>query len=457
MGIAAQHGQGGTCCCKSKPKVEVVTADDRPCEQVQSQEDNTDSANRIPHLHAAKQCRPGPIEVEAGSKHADYGTSQDEVKPSSSPVGKLSLPVKGRQQVEFEFDGQAPNIDREPSKGLQLLRRSSTRSLSVLFSAPGTARSRLGMPMLDASLRVGVCSIQNGREEMEDTYCNMVTEEGECTPMPRTSSGQTCLPEDGELAAEAPSILGFFGVFDGHGGSDAAQFVSAQIYDAFLLQCFRNAGPFNAEVTRSAMRNAFLETEAAVQQEAREHDWVAGTTAAVLAIFEEDGKLAVVAGNIGDSEMLLGRRKPGGSPDFVVLSEIHNIEKNHSERVRVEAEGGRIYHDRLGHPQFNPQFTSLGVSRAMGDGLYKDKEFTGGRPSGLSTEPFVTHRELCQYDSFVLMGCDGFFNGVQYPEAVESIFQQLDEGKDVQCISEALVELAQRRSKDNITVVLVTF
>lgn len=464
MGLAAQHGEG-TCCCKSRPKVEIVNAD-KPWEQGQTHEQHAESASHVPHPHASLQRRddmtggPGKGAL-ANSRDRRDETSRDhgERSASSRPVGKLTFSAAGRQYVEYEAEEESPpGIERDPSQGLQLSRRASNRSLSVVFSAPGTARSRLAPPLCDVSLRVGVCSIQNGRAEMEDTYCNMVTEEGECTPVPRTSSGKSFFPENGACVPEALSIRGFFGVFDGHGGSDAAQFVSSQIYDAFLQQCFITSGPWNADVTRSVMRNAFIEMERAVQLRSRAQDWVAGTTAAVVAVFDDDERLALVAGNIGDSEILLGRRRPESSPEFVLLSEIHNIEKNDSERARVEAEGGRVYHDRLGHPKFNPQFTSLGVSRALGDGLYKDTEFTGGRPSGLSTEPFVTHRELCQFDSFVLVGCDGFFAGVQYLEAVESVFRQLDAGKDVQSVSEAMVELAQcRGSRDNITVVLVTF
>merc|ERR1712070_1133153 len=98
----------------------------------------------------------------------------------------------------------------------------------------------------------------------------------------------------------------------------------------------------------------------------------------------------------------------------------------------------------MGHPKFNPKFASLSVSRALGDGLFKDAEMTGNISSGLSAEPFVIQRELCEHDSFVLLGCDGFFDEVEYQEAVQTIFEQLDAGNDVQSICDDIVEMAKR-------------
>ena len=40
-----------------------------------------------------------------------------------------------------------------------------------------------------------------------------------------------------------PAIRGFYGVFDGHGGHNAANFVEAYIYDAFVRQCLAASLP----------------------------------------------------------------------------------------------------------------------------------------------------------------------------------------------------------------------
>jgi len=205
------------------------------------------------------------------------------------------------------------------------------------------------------------------------------------------------------------------------------------------------------------LRAAFSETEALLLQISKEEEWMDGTTAAVAVVLEEGGgRRAVVAGNVGDSEVLLGRRGPTGTPEHEVLSEVHNMARNDPERERVEAVGGKVYRSRLGHPRFNPRFASLAVSRALGDLFFKDEDLTGGQSSGLSAEPFVLRRELSPHDSFLLLGCDGFFDTVQYLEAVEFAFSRLDANEDLQEVSAALVDLAKSKgSTDNITVVLV--
>jgi len=211
------------------------------------------------------------------------------------------------------------------------------------------------------------------------------------------------------------------------------------------------------EEAKRILRKAFLETEAGLIQVQRSQEWDDGTTAAVVAILQgADGEFSLLAGNVGDSEVLLGRHGQGGTPQFVVLSEIHNMAKNSNEKTRVEAVGGRVWRGRLGHPKLNPQIFSLAVSRAMGDSFFKHPDHTGGRESGLSAEPFVQHQSLNRHDRFLVLGCDGFFDVVNYQEAVEFVFARLEKDGDPQGISEALVELAQNKgSTDNITVLLV--
>ena len=49
----------------------------------------------------------------------------------------------------------------------------------------------------------------------------------------------------------------------------------------------------------------------------------------------------------------------------LTLSEVHNPKKNSAEIKRIEAIGGRLYHERVGHPKLNPAYVNIAVSRAM--------------------------------------------------------------------------------------------
>mmetsp|Transcript_22854 Transcript_22854/g.43934 ORF Transcript_22854/g.43934 Transcript_22854/m.43934 type:complete len:387 (+) Transcript_22854:48-1208(+) len=309
-----------------------------------------------------------------------------------------------------------------------------------------------------AAERLKACGSEKYELPLEDTHCNFLTEEGECPPTPKTPGGTAFPEEDRREAGEVPEIRGFFGVFDGHGGRDAAEFVEAQLFDAFIRQCHATSEAWNEEEARSTLRKAFQETEGDLLLNQRSQDGMDGTTAAVTAVLESpDGELSLLAGNVGDSEVLLGRGgSDGRPPSYLILSELHCLSRNSSERSRVEAAGGRIFKDRLGHPKLNPRFASLAVSRAMGDIFFKDPLYTDGLESGLCADPFVVHQKLSLDDNFVILGCDGFFDSVDYQEAVEFAFASLGAADDPQKTCEALVELAQSRgSKDNITVVLV--
>lgn len=223
-----------------------------------------------------------------------------------------------------------------------------------------------------------------------------------------------------------------------------------------MRQCHTNSGPWSEEKATRAMQGTFRETESALLEAALSRDWMDGTTAAVVAVLEDsDAGLNLLAANVGDSEIVVGWRKVGEAPQYTLLSELHAIAKNEAERMRVQAAGGQISHNRLGHPKF-PRVASLAVSRALGDLFFKDAESTGGLNSGLSADPFVVYRQLTRYDCFVLLGCDGFFDGAKYQEAVDFVFARMDDGDEAQSVSEALVELARSHgSEDNITVQLV--
>eukprot|EP00927_Polykrikos_kofoidii_P076928 TRINITY_DN73942_c0_g1_i1.p1 TRINITY_DN73942_c0_g1~~TRINITY_DN73942_c0_g1_i1.p1 ORF type:complete len:418 (-),score=76.85 TRINITY_DN73942_c0_g1_i1:349-1458(-) len=306
-----------------------------------------------------------------------------------------------------------------------------------------------------AALRAGVRSIQNTRQDMEDAHCTVIPE----ATMLKTLSGNKILTVDDERAKKEPVLLGFFGVFDGHGGKRAAEFAEAKLYEAFMrrLENKSDAQAWSPEDEMSAVRAAFLETEESLLEISKEQEWMDGTTAAVaIVVREKGGQRALIAGNVGDSEILLGRREANGPGEHEVLSEVHNMAKNQAERARVEAEGGRVFGTRLGHPRFNPRFASLAVSRALGDLFFKDPELTENKVSALSAEPFLIRREVTELDRFVLLGCDGFFDTVDYGEAVDFTFSCLDAGNNPEDASGALVELAKRKgSTDNITVLLV--
>ncbi|CAK0860375.1 unnamed protein product, partial [Prorocentrum cordatum] len=306
-----------------------------------------------------------------------------------------------------------------------------------------------------AALRYGVHSIQGLRPEMEDAH-RVVLDVHLIVPGGSAGSGdgRTSSPFPPALAgaAEALGSMSYFGVFDGHGGSLAAEFVSERLCNLLA----QDLGAVAADPVE-ALRQAFVRTEEQWLKAAAKDELFDGTTAAVALLDRQRG--LCVVGNVGDSEVIIGTRRADGVSTLEVLTEVHRIRGNAAEAARVEALGGRVWKGRVGHPRLNPKFASLAVSRAIGDLFFKDAAFTQGKASGLVADPHVTSVQVRGEgvsEQFLLLGCDGFWDKVTYQQALSYVFRLMDTGTDPQAISESLVTCAHDAgSSDNITVMIV--
>lgn len=273
------------------------------------------------------------------------------------------------------------------------------------------------------------CSI-GLRKEMEDLHrCEGFTERSQCT-------------------GSVPDFA-FTAVFDGHAGRRAAEFAERHLYEEFIER-------FNAQQNlEDALAEAFAEVERKFLHEAKsqETEWMDGTTAAsaILTRDAKSGDVELTAGNVGDTEILLGN----DTEFHEVLSQKHTP-VNPEEFDRIREIGGREYKRRLGHPKYNPAVISLAVSRAIGDLFFKDEQFTDGKPSGLVAVPHITRRVLDpSHNWFLVLGCDGLWDVCSYVQVADFVRENM-KSKTPTEVSEALVQLASDQgSPDNITVIVV--
>lgn len=240
--------------------------------------------------------------------------------------------------------------------------------------------------------------------------------------------------------------VAFFGICDGHGGVQAAEFVNAYLHHNIQSQT-----TFYSD-TEKAIVDGFLKTEQDFTDFALENsiDGSVGTTATTIVIL---GSTLYVA-NIGDSEVVLSCNGKA-----VPLTESHKPDSP-KEQQRVLAVGGVLVTSnkrlRLGHPVWNPKLINIGVTRAIGDLYFKLSAYVKDKQSGLSAEPFVLKRHLTRTDEFLILATDGFWDVVSHQEAVNFVRQNLD--KDIELICKELLDLSRNRySTDNITVVVVKF
>lgn len=324
--------------------------------------------------------------------------------------------------------------------------------------------AKLRRNSLEADFKFAVYSTQGQRPTMEDMYqvipfsnrsqatgtsttINLSAIEPAPQPVSRPEKDSTIINNPAETSAltqveEKPNYA-FFAVYDGHGGNQAAQFVSSKLHNNIVQH------PLFSTNIEEAIREGFIQTEKQFEEETiREkiHGGV-GTTACVGIIFKHTLYIA----NVGDSAAILCRK---GKP--IPLTNPHTV-KNPKEKDRISSLGGVIVKDqRLGHPLWNPHLINIGVTRAFGDFYFKQKEWTDGKPSGLTAEPEIVQLPLTTDDYFLLLASDGFWDVIGTQQAISLITTKIGEKQDLNLICKELTDLALKRAtEDNTTVLLV--
>ncbi|KAA3490641.1 putative protein phosphatase 2C 27 [Gossypium australe] len=268
------------------------------------------------------------------------------------------------------------------------------------------------------TLRSGEWSDIGGRSYMEDTHV--------CIADLAKNFGRNLMSED---------TVSFYGVFDGHGGKDASQFVRDH-----LPRVIVEDADFPLDIEKAVTRS-FMETDAAFAKSCSlESALASGTTALTAMIF---GRSLLVA-NAGDSRAVLSR-----------CGTAIEMSKDHRpccmiERRRIESLGGFIDDGYL-----NGQ---LGVTRALGNWHLEGMKEMGERVGPLSAEPELKMITLTKEDEFLIIGSDGIWDVFTSQNAVDFTRRRLQEHNDVKlCCKEMVGEAIKRGATDNLTVVLVSF
>lgn len=352
---------------------------------------------------------------------ADHTTTDEQNKSvGSSSSGRhptLQLPNGADSDDDGVLVGEVDDL--RPGSNHPRCGSASARPGSSSF-ANRTAAFRM--------LEYGVSSDQGTRKTMEDQHKAML-------------ASDLVTPKD----PDAPKLafgIPFFGVYDGHGGTQCAEFLRENLHTLIL------GHPNVREDPQLAIRDGVAEAERLFLQKCREDRIESGSTVAVALIVDE----TLITGNVGDSEIVLCR----SGQQAVVLTVKHNLGCNPSEVERVKAVGGRIFHNRVGHPKFNPMLVSLAVSRAVGDAGFKLEEYTDGKASGLVADAETNAVRLNDGDEFIIIGCDGLWDVMSYQAAVDFCAELFRTGCNTQEITDKLCQQALALgSTDNVTALFV--
>jgi serine/threonine protein phosphatase PrpC len=214
----------------------------------------------------------------------------------------------------------------------------------------------------------------------------------------------------------------FFGVFDGHGGRDAAIYAAKNLYP----KIGRNF-TLNPNEPLKSITNAFEETNAWMMQQRMG----CGSTAAVSFVVGS----TLYTANVGDTRVVLGWK----DRKAVRLSFDHKPSVA-TEKERIERLGGEVT-KKYGVARVNGV---LGVSRAFGDCKLVPY---------VSAVPHINMLELTDETMFLIIACDGLWDEFSDQEAVELVFEK---ASTVQNMGEYLSNMAiMRGSQDNVSVVVV--
>ncbi|TKW19911.1 hypothetical protein SEVIR_4G051000v4 [Setaria viridis] len=261
--------------------------------------------------------------------------------------------------------------------------------------------------------------------------------------------------EDQFLAESGLPFGTVAGIFDGHGGSEAAHFIRDHLVPNLQET---SSGPQG--VTADAIREAFLATEQGFitlvsrQWETKPRLATVGSCCLVGVVHQRTLFIA----NLGNSRAVLGKVLRGtGEVLAVPLSAEHNV--NYDEvRKELIAEHPDDPDIVVCHHNVWRVKGLMRVSRSIGDAYLKDPQYnmepldrkfrlrTPFSKPLLSASPSILSHSLQPCDRFVIFASDGLWEHLTNQEAVDIVQKhQRAEGSARRLIKAALVEAAPKR------------
>ncbi|GMI83913.1 hypothetical protein HRI_002060500 [Hibiscus trionum] len=258
----------------------------------------------------------------------------------------------------------------------------------------------------------------------------------------------------------------FYGVYDGHGGCQVANYCRERMHSAFAKEIDMTKACIDddngrQEQWRKAFTNCFIKVDTEIAGGPRgnggnndQREPVAPETVGSTAVVAIVSSTRIIVANCGDSRAVLYRGKLS-----MPLSLDHKPDRE-DEQARIEAAGGKVI-------QWNGPRVSgvLAMSRSIGDRYLKP---------WIIPDPEVTFVPRAKDDECLILASDGLWDVISNDEACEVARKRIGlwhkkygdqltgekggEGIDpaAQSAAEYLSRLAlSKGSKDNISVIVV--
>ncbi|KAJ4711003.1 putative Phosphatase 2C family protein [Melia azedarach] len=278
---------------------------------------------------------------------------KENLSSSSSSSSSSSVSLKRKRPPKIEI----PNVLQEIQRDKLKFKDFTPQDDSVCFSGIGVA----------------VFSLKGKKKFMEDTHKIV-----------------SCL--------HGNSNKSFFGVYDGHGGKKAAEFVAENLHTNIFEMMKNCAGD-----KEDAVKAGYLKTD----EEFLRQGLVSGACCVTAFIEGQD----VVVSNLGDCRAVLCR---GGVAE--TLTTDHKAEREDEQR-RIENKGGYVEFHRGAWRVHG----ILSVSRSIGDAHLKN---------WVPAEPDTKILHFTSDMEFLVLASDGFWDEVGNQEAVDTV-KRLLAGKTI--------------------------
>jgi len=224
--------------------------------------------------------------------------------------------------------------------------------------------------------------------------------------------------------------LSIYGVFDGHGGSQCAEFCAAnllEILKKFLLITDNVSDAFNLAI-------AELDTKAI--EHAKD---ASGSTACIILI--DNNRYDLYCCNVGDSRSVL----VNASYTTVKQLSVEHKPDYPLEKQRIEQANGWVTFGRV--------CGILAVSRSLGD-----KDFKYEIENLVISTPDITHHKLTlNEDKYIIVACDGLYDVFTNEQCMEWLSGNINEDMSMQDVTDKLchTSIYDRKTKDNVSIIII--
>ena len=279
----------------------------------------------------------------------------------------------------------------------------------------------------------------------------------------------------------------FFGLYDGHGGSKACDFLRDNLHKFIINDKYFPSNP------QKAIANGFIYAEKLFFKNFTGID-NSGSCAIVVLIIEN----RVYIANVGDSRAILSAKN---GTKFYPLSRDHRP-GDEKEYKRILDAGGKIYRTEYeyGNKNININNTNnrfsnhnknynnnlnnrininndnknssvvgplrvspgkLSVSRTIGDIEAKDRKY-GGNPNVIISIPEIKYFDNTDKNDFILIFCDGVYEKLKNKDIIDCIWNEIKNKKfaDIHnmagySIEKLINKCLMQDSSDNLTAIMI--